>query len=232
MLKTQKATLYDTLKQPFFGTASLTVNINKYYTDVDGAIIAKATAPAALKNPIPIFMLGNFDRNGGYGIGQRTLSFQGAYLLMTYVHGVGQPFLWDSGLNTVQSEFVDGDIITVFTDSISAPTGFVFIQQTISYGGLSSVLENNFSNIMKVNKIALQVDNEDQLSQGWQIVRFDPLGLFQQEGFNIIQFRPTFYKLTDFIELALSFDLTPMIGINFLMTYTSDLIQVNFKVTK
>lgn len=230
----QKSVLYDQLKKPFSGSGNLNILVKKYYTDVDGAVIAIGAAPAALRKSIPVFLLGNFDRIGAYAIGEKTLNVDPSVLyLMTYVHGVNQPFLWNSGFNTVQNNFATGDLITVYTDSFDAPTGFVFIQQTVSYGSLSSILDNTSSNPnMVIDKVAVQVDNELQLNEGWQIVRFDSLGTFNQEPFNVIQFRPPFFKLTDFIELVLSFKFTPFVGINFLFQTTSNAMQINFKITK
>ncbi len=225
------------------GQGSLNVNITRYFTDVDGVILNKSSVaiPSTMKTAYPVFMLGNFDRVGGYNVGQKTLPINPNYVfLMTYVHGVNEPFLWSSGFNTVQTRFKKGDIICVFTDSLDAPSCFAFIVQTCEYGGLASIISNTQTQqtdgkigVMSVKNISYQVDNANQLAQVWQIVTLDNLGQFQQNPFNpIIAKNPYVYKLDDFLLLEFSFIFTQYIAINFLMNYESDTINVNFRINK
>src|SRR5712672_3291926 len=66
------------------------VNVKRFYTNVDGSLVAKAAVPAALKLKFPVFMLGDFDRQGGYRIGlQAVPPFPGAFYLLSFVNGAG-----------------------------------------------------------------------------------------------------------------------------------------------
>lgn len=218
--------------------AGLNINIARYYTDVDGAVIDKTAAPAALQVSLPVFLLGNFDRVGGYAVGQKTITWPGtAKFLCTYVHGYDPPFAWDSGFNTL-AEFLNfGDIVTVFTDSLDAPTGFAFIVQTVQYGALASIISNTQTvqddgqvGMMRVNGVSFQTDNASQVAEFWLIVRYDNLGLFVSEPFNPLQYKGPFHKLNDFIELDINFLLTQYKGISLLMLYDTNYMNVNFKI--
>ncbi len=236
-----KFRLLDELVKPLYETGSINMNIKRYYTDVDGALIAKAAAPAALQVKLPVYMLGNFDRVGAFNIGQKTVApVSSTKFLMTYVHGYEQPFLWNSGLNTLQSILRRGDIVTVFTDDLDAPSAFVYIVQTVDTGALASIISNTQTvqddgrtGIISVKNVSVQVDNDPQLNQIWQVMRFDNFGQFEQHPFNPAAVeRSPFYKLGDFVELRLQFLMTQYIGIYFYYLYESESLNINFRLNK
>jgi len=237
----KKFRLLDELVKPLYETGSINMNIKRYYTDVDGALIAKASAPAALQVKLPVYMLGNFDRVGAFNIGQKTVQpVVSSKFLMTYVHGYEQPFLWNTGLNTIQAILRRGDIVTVFTDDLDAPSAFVYIVQTVDTGALASIISNTQtiqddgkSGIISVKNVSLQVDNDNQLNQIWQVMKFDNFGNFDQHPFNPAAVeRSPFYKLGDFVELRLQFLMTQYIGIYFYYLYESESININFRLNK
>ncbi len=236
-----KLRLLDQLIKPLYTTGSINVNIKRYYTDVDGALIAKAAAPAALQVKLPVYMLGNFDRVGAFNIGQKiTPPVNGCFFLMTYVHGVEIPFLWNSGLNTIQQILRKGDIITVYTDDLNAPSAFAYIVQTVDYGSLASIVSNTQtiqddgkSGVISVKDVSYQVDNDNQVNVIWQIMRFDNFGQFEQHPFNPAAVeRSPFYKLGDFINLKLEFLMTQYVGIYFYFLYESETVNINFRLNK
>ncbi len=222
---------------------SLNLNIRRYFTDVDGDVLDKTNPaiPAAMLTAYPVFMLGNFDRTGGYNRGFQTVNFtKNVFFLMTYVQGVNEPFLWNSGFNTIQNRLNKGDIVCVFTDSLDAPSTFCFIVQSNDMGGLASIISNTQTQQedgtigrMQVDDVSYQVDNESQLQQIWQVLTIDNLGQFKQHPFNPNRVKnPYLYKLNDFLSLGLRFVLSQYISINFLMNIESDLININFKILK
>jgi len=234
------------------GIGSLNINVKRYYTDTAGIQLDKTSIliPASLKVSLPVFLLGNFDRIGAYNLGQKTLPniVRSAIFLMTYVHGYDQPFLWNTGSNTVAANFKKGDIITVFTDDLNNPSAFAWIVQTCDYGALASIISNTMTQqddgtigFMKVQQIKYQVNNDAnsdtartaQLGEVWQILTMDNLGQFKQHPYSpIINKDPYFKTSSDFLQLDFSFVLTQYIAINFMMQYTTDLIQVNFTIQK
>jgi len=233
------------------GVGSLNVNIKRYYSDVNGQQLDKTSGliPAGLKVSLPVFLLGNFDRIGGYNISLKTINLPStAKFLMTYVHGYDQPFLWNTGFNTVSKNFRKGDIILVFTDDLDNPSTFAYIVQTCDYGAIASIIANTMTQqddgtigFMRVQSIKYQVNNDlnsdvaknAQLNEVWQIVTFDNLGQFKQNPYSPIMNKDPYYKTaSDFLQLDLQFVLTQYNAINFLMQYATDLIQVNFTIQK
>jgi len=225
---------------PLYAQGSLNMNIKRFCTDANGSVINKNTLPAALKKNYPVYLLGNFDRIGGYNIGQKTVPQPvGSVFLMTYVNGYSNPFLFNTGFNDVISNFKVGDIITVYTDSFQNPLYYVFIVQTCDYGSLASIISNTQTQQQDgvigklfVKNIAYQVDVDDQLSQTWQMISLDNLGQFKQQPFIPIMYKQPLYKLSDFVELPVSFLMTQFTGINFLMNFASDSLNVNLRISK
>lgn len=235
-----KSALRDTLRRPVIGSNNLNINIARYYTDVDGVVIDKSAAPAALQIKLPVYLLGNFDRVGGFNIAQKALPTpSGAVFLMTYLHGYGEPFLWNSGLNTIAASLKFGDVVTVFTDSLDTPTGFVFMVQTVQYGALGSIISNTQTiqddgqvGLMHVRSVSMQASTDEQFSQAFSIVKYDNLGTFQSKNLNPGDYKGPLHKLNDFVEIPLSLTLTQYNGVNFYFVYACDYINFNFRIAR
>jgi len=215
---------------PLFKTKSINLQVKRFFTDVDGQIIDKGSVASNWQRDYPVYMLGDFDRVGGFNLSQSTLHQpNGIKFLMTYVHGLQQPFLYSSGFNTVQLNFKLGDVITIFTDSFDAPTGYVWIQQTALSGALSSIISNIEQHI-HVKNISLQVDSTDQLEFDWQEVNFMPSGIYQSSPLILAEFRQPNFKLTDYILIKKDFKLTRFKGFNFLFSFSSNYMNINFRI--
>lgn len=230
---------------PLYAQGSLNINIKRYFTDVDGLIVAKGTVPAALQKNYPVYLLGNFDRVGAYNIGQKTIPQPvGVPFLCTYVQGYNVPsFLFNPGFYndpaSVNQVLKFGDIVTVYTDNLNNPSNYIFIVQTCDYGSLASIISNTQTQQqdgvigrLNVKNIAYQVDNDNQLNQVWQMVSLDNLGQFKQMPLSPIIYKQPLYKLSDFITLPVSFLMSQFTAINFLMTFTSDSVNVNLRISK
>jgi len=219
---------------------SLNINVKRYVTDGNGAVISKNALPANLQKAFPVYLLGNFDRVGGYNIGQKTVPQpQGLPFVMTYVNGYSNTFLSQTGFTEVSNNFKIGDIISVFTDDLLNPSYYVFIVQTCDYGSLASIISNTQTQQqdgvigkMVVKNIAYQVDQDNQISETWQMVTLDNLGQFKQQPFLPIMYKQPLYRLSDFVELPVSFLMTQFTSINFLMQFASDSLTVNLRIAK
>jgi hypothetical protein len=225
---------------PLYAQGSLNINVKRFFTDANGAVVDKNTVPNALKVSYPVFLLGNFDRIGGYNIGQKTIRMPvGIPFLMSYVNGYSNPFLYNTGFNDVINNFKVGDIVTVFTDDLNNPNFYVFIVQTCDYGSIASVISNTQTQQqdgvigqLHVKNIAYQVDQENQISETWQMIAIDNLGQFKQNPFVPVMYKQPLYKLNDFILLPISFLMTQFTAINFLMQFESDNITINLRIAK
>src|SRR5689334_4319081 len=114
---------------------AMPVIVNRYFTDANGTVISKANAglvAAGMATDYPLFVLGEFDRQGGYKTGQSILSpinvpgTTSPVFLTSFVNG--SPFTSNnivtafSPFNTIQPILKPGDIVTVWVDNLSVPT--------------------------------------------------------------------------------------------------------------
>jgi len=136
-------------RPPLLQRHSVPITIRRYFTTVDGAIIDKALAPAALQVQYPFYNFGLFDYKGGYATGLKALPVTpGTEYLMTYIEGIGmtsQQITGFTGLNTIRTRIRVGDIVHVFTDSLQAPNYFIWIVQSSRNGSIGSILANTDS---------------------------------------------------------------------------------------
>ncbi len=238
---TGEINLLNSLTKSTFYTGSVNITIRKIYTDVDGSIIDKSVVPLAMQKRVPVYTLSNFDRTGGYNIGQKLLpAGNGLKFVATYAQGVNLPIALFNQFNEIQNYISPGDIVTVYTDDILAPNYFCFIIQAASQGGLCSIISNTQTiqddgriGKLIVQNINLNVDNEGQWQEDWRVVLIDNAAVPVSKVVNLTTVaRPPQYTLRDYITIPIRFDLTQYIGIYFYMSYESDLINFNLKIGK
>lgn len=221
---------------------SLPVTIKRIYTDVDGAVIAKSAAPAAMQVDWPVFMLGAYDRNGGYKIALNSKPpVAGAgYFLFSFVVGSSLPFPYATGLNTVNAQLQNGDLVQVWTDSIDVPNYFVFIVQNIraAVAGYGSILYDTINSERR--KFAASVDYysldangaayDPQFNEPLRFVSFNDMGTFRTDDVNPLSFKDSLQYQQGFIRIPMAFELTEKIGIVFYMKYNAETITMNFNI--
>jgi hypothetical protein len=222
---------------------TIPVLVKKLYTDVDGVVIAKNTIPVAMQKKVPAFLLGEFDRQGGYKIGAQATGLDaGLKYLMSFINGNGagiHSVVGFSGLATIGNYIATGDIVTVFCDSLINPGYFVWIIVQNNYASIASIIGNTESsqNDRRIGPIVItefhiQTDTESQLSQAikilhysnigtWRTNSIDPLGMYRtpmdvQEGLIRIPVKPLF--------------LDQYFGLAFNMLYECDEMHIDFKV--
>lgn len=219
------------------------IEIKKLYTDVDGVVIDKNTLPATLQKRVPVFLLGEFDRNGGYKIGVKALEPDlNLKYLQTFVDGNGaaiQSIIGFTGLSTIGNYIATGDIVSVWTDDKVNPSYFVWIVVKNTYASIASILGNMDSSQndrrigpLCITEILYHTDVETQLRNAlfflhysnigtWKQNSIDPLGMFRspfdvQEGLVRMPIEPLF--------------LDQYFGLVFNMDFDSDVIYFEFKI--
>lgn len=226
----------------------LSVDIKRFYTNVDGVLLDKAVVPAKFKVAMPVFLLGEFDRQGGYRQGLQACPPNGGLVYMTsFVNGVGfatHSIIGFTGLDQIKDQILPGDICHVFTDSLLLPSIFVWIVQQNSFVSLGSIL-SNFSSEQKdgrLGQIRLKdclfhatsngVAIVDQFSQDWFMVSTDNIGDTHENQIHpAVYISPETYQ-TGFVKMKLNFDFTQYLGINFYMAFATDLITINFNLNQ
>lgn len=226
----------------------ISVDIKRFYTDVDGVLLDKNAVPAKFKVSVPVFLLGEFDRQGGYRQGLQACPPPNSLAYMTsFVKGVGlttHSIIGFTGFNQIQDQILPGDIVHVYTDSLMLPSIFVWIVQQNTFASLGSLL-SNFSSEQKDGRLG-QIRLKDclfhatsngtavveQFNQDWFMVTTDNIGDTQEN-----QIHPAVYitpetRQTGFVKMKINFNFTQYLGVNFYMLFVTDLITINFNLNQ
>jgi hypothetical protein len=225
---------------------SIPIEVKKIYTDTLGAVIDKADAivPVAMQSYFPVFLLGEFDRIGGYAIGQKNKPVApGVKFIASFVNGATgfpQMIFGFSGANDIQNYIRVGDIVCVYTDDVQNPSVYVWLIVTNNYASIASILGNSKSTQndsrlgpLRVYEINYKTDLDAQLNEALHLTRYDNLGTYKDDQ---IQPKGMFRTPNDvqqnLVRMTVDFNIDQFLGINFYMVYDSDSITFDFKIKR
>lgn len=220
---------------------SLPITVARYYTDVDGAIIDKSAAPVAMQVDWPVYVLGAYDKNGGYKIARnmKPAVAGSGYFLFSFIVGQGLPFPYATGLNTINAVLQPGDVVQVWTDSVDTPSYFVYIVQNIraataGYGSILTATINArkpmFAESLDFYASASGAAYDLQFNEALRFISFNDAGTFRQDDIQPLAFKDSFQYQQGFIRIPLKFSITEQIGFAFYMKYGCDSITFNLNV--
>jgi hypothetical protein len=236
-MKPQTQELLKKLTTPEVKAATLSINVKRFFTDVDGVVIDKAAAPAALQVSYPVYMLGNFDFAGGFKQANNLVPpINGAFYVGTFIMGSGIPFHSFNVVNTINSRLLLGDIVHIFTDNVLAPNYFVYIVQSANTVSLAAVISNTESARTKIEVSSFNyfTDNLDQWNEAVTFITFDVLGQYTVDSIQPLQYRNPYTPANqgNFIEVLIGFPMTQFLCMAFYFAYETDVLKINFKITK
>lgn len=224
---------------------SLPVIVTRYFTDVNGTIIPKADAglvAAGMAVDYPIFLLGEFDREGGYKTGLMTLNAIPAVPYTSFVNGVTgtsnnviTPF---SPFNTIQGQLKPGDLCMVYTDNVITPTYFAWIVQTNNYAALSSILSNLKSIQMdrRLGPLFCYEINwyapESQWDRALHFIQSDNLGTWTDNQVQPYIFKTPFNVQQGFITVSCNFTVDQFMEIATMFEIATDQMSFNLNIEK
>lgn len=231
---------------------SLPVIVTRYFTDVNGTIIAKNDAglvAAGMATDYPLFLFGEFDREGGYRTGLSVLSpkqVPGSVITpriyTTFVNGVTgtsqnvvTPF---SPFNTIQGQLRQGDLCAVYTDNTSAPNYFAWIVQTNNYAALSSILTNlkSIQHDRRLGPLFCYEINwyavETQWDQALHFIQSDNLGTWTDNQIQPYIFKTPFNVQQGFITVGCNFTVDQFMEIGTMFEILTDQMSFNFNIEK
>lgn len=222
---------------------TIPVTVRKLYTDVDGVVIAKNTIPAAMQKKVPVFLLGDFDRQGGYRIGLQNIAPDANLkYLLTFVNGLCATFanvVGFSGISTIQQYLNPGDIVQVYTDSLQNPGYFVWIVIQNTYASIASIIGNTESiqNDRRIGPIFIHeinyiADNDEQLKESIQVVHYSNIGTWKANQIEPLGiYRTPFDVQTGLVRIVVKpFSLDQYLGLNLNMLYDTDKFSMDFKI--
>lgn len=213
----------------------LSLRINRYYTDTNGMEVNKAAVPASLQIAFPFYLLGEFDRAGGYKQGNAiTPPKNGSEYVGSFIIGEGAPFLGFNPFNTIGKKLLLGDLAHVFTDNVLLPTFYVFIVQSAQTVSLCSVLSNSKSGDKSlVKNFNYFTDNADQWYTELNFISFNVAGEYLKDFVSPFMFRfpETPDRQGQFITVEMTWELSQYVEIASYMEYATDSILLNFNLT-
>lgn len=234
--------LHAKLIDPLQKKTTLSLTVSKYYTDINGSVIAKndVRIPAALKTDFPIWLFGQFDRSGGYRIANQVApSRANTFFVCQYVNGIDLPPLFATGLNTIENYISNGDLVTIFTDNINAPSSYVYIVQSGGGNSIASVLQNSIRNesnlkVFNLNYVVSQSTGAFvlQFQKGITAVNIDSLGGYTYKSIDPTGFLQTNTQQPNFVKVPITFPINQYNLLTTYMDYTADIIQLSFQVYK
>lgn len=222
---------------------TIPVKVLRFFTDVDGRIVAKGAVPAALQTRYPVFLLGDFDRQGGYRIASQICPPDATIVyLQTFVHrynGIPTNIIGFSGFDEITNQLKTGDIVSVYTDSLSAPTYFVWIVVQNDYAAMGSIIGNSESvqNDRRIGQLFIDeinyfVTDETQYNEVLHYTVFDNIGTYRDNQIQPLLFKTPYVEQQNFITIETDFKLDQYLGINLYMLFANDSLTFNFKLSK
>jgi hypothetical protein len=220
---------------------TIPIKVKKLFTDINGQLLSKSAIPTAMQTRYPVYMLGEFDKSGGFRIGQKIVT-PSVYYLQSFVHGVGctpSQIIGFTGLDEITGKLQIGDIVTVYTDSLSAPTTFAWIIQTNDYAALGSIIGNSETsqNDLRIGTVYIYelnyfTDVEAQLNEPLHATRFDNIGTYSDNQIQPSLFKNPYVAQEDFLTIEVEFKLDQYLGLYVFMIHESDQISMNYKIKK
>lgn len=230
---------------------SMSLSAKRYFTDVNGTVLSKADAglvAAGMATAYPLFLLGEFDRQGGYKTGLATLQpvqvpgTTPPVIFTTFVNGatgtsnnVVTPL---SPFNTIQALLKQGDIVVVYTDNVQTPTYFCFMVVSNPYAAMSSIMANLVSSqadrrlgplwCYEINWYAPAAQWEKPLN----FITSDNLGTWRNNPVQPYIFDTIYNALPDFITVKTSFVLDQFMLIALMYDLATDNMTFNFNIQK
>lgn len=216
------------------------VTINRYYTDVNGTIIDKALVPGSLQVNYPVYLFGQFDRNGGFKRCLQTVSpIPGTFFYMTFVQGISSPFLSFTGANTIKGVIKNGDVVIVYTDDLENPNYFIWIvisSDTVSFASIVANTETTQQDgrigQLWVKEANYYVSTPGQFYEPIFFNGFDNIGNYKGDSIQPNMNLNPYVEQTGILTLTLDFKVDQYISMCFYMRYSCDQINLDFKVNK
>lgn len=219
---------------------TLPLLVRRYFTDTNGTVVAKGTVPVALQVRYPVFFLGDFDRQGSFRTGLKVVPpIAGTEFVQVFTNGNGAtPSDVIGGPNpfsTIQTVLNPGDIVMVYTDSLTAPNYYIWVAIQGTYNSMASVIGNTMSSQqdgrlgpLNVDYINLYIDNTTlQIYEPLHFTRLFNTGTFRDDSVNPSMFKTPFNRLRNLVTLSTTFEIDQYIGINFYMGFDVDTVQMD-----
>lgn len=228
-------------REPLLKYHTIPVIVKRFFTDVDGVIQDKNTITDNLKTDYPFFVFGDFDRQGGYNTGLKVMPTLAGQYMMTFVEGNGvtsQTITGFNGFNNVRSQIKVGDIVHVYTDSLTAPQYFIWIILSSVNGSIASMVGNSETHQrdgvlgkLYMDHFQYFTDNADaQWNKAINFVRSTNIASFSNNPVQPYIFKTPYTEQDGFIRIGCHFNLDQYQSIGTYFLFATEEIQFIFMI--
>ena len=212
---------------------SISVDVSKIYTDVNGTIINKATLPVAQQVRIPFFLFNELDRIGGLYNFEKTIPLRGWKFVRTWIQGHEQPPILFNGLMDYLTSMKGGDLVIMYADDLLNPTYYCFVIIAKAYGSYGTLVSNDdFSEVVPLFKTVNLTTSVAQMRENFYICKYDVFSNVHSDSFLPKDYRRPDWKDGDFIIIPLEFRPNKYVGFLHSLLYDTDTMQFNLLFTK
>lgn len=222
---------------------TIPIKVTRYFTDNQGTILDIANAGLVASGMVqnyPVFVLGEWDRQGGYRIGLNICpAVEPSKPLAIFANGVNgttnnyiTPF---SPFNNLQSRLNIGDIVHVFYESTG--TYFCWIVYSNPVAPTSAILANLSSTqddgrLMRLHAHAINFVCNNfrlQLNEAWNFYHVDNIGRFKTNQMPIAAFDSPMQVAPNVLKFEAMFDINQYVGIATYIIPTIDTMTFNIE---
>lgn len=206
---------------------TIPIKVTRYFTDANGTVLPIADAGLVASGMVqnyPVFVLGEWDRQGGYRIGLNiTPAVDPSKPLAIFANGVNgtthnyiTPF---SPANTLQQRLNIGDVVHVFYEA--SATYFCWIVYSNPVAPTSAILANlsssqNDGRLMKLKAHAINFVCSNfrlQLNEAWNCYHVDNIGRLKNNQIPNAAFDSPMQVAPNVLKFDIDFDINQYVGI-------------------
>lgn len=209
----------------------ITVNVNRYYTDMNGTILDKTTVPDNLKVKFPFYLFNAFDKQGAYKIGNTLLPpIPPTEYLYSFVAKRFFNYFDFNPLNDIRYKIKAGDIVHVYCDNQLTPSYLIWIVISSPFTSIASITENTLQILLEVFEILYTCDNVLNYNEALHLIEENEIGVYRDEQYLPLSFKGIDTVLQDFISIKLKIMMTRYIGIGTFIYFDTENMIFNFKI--
>lgn len=217
------------LKTPEKKNDSITFNVNRYYTDLNGNVLDKNTVPQALKTKFPFFMFGEQDFNGGFKAGNMANPPVNSVFFQKYIAGEGFDWFALQG-GDIWSKYQLGDMVLIYADSYPNMNFLIFVIVNTAQQSYGSILKDSFRGKLDLTEILYITDNKLQYNERISFVQLNDLSVPKIDYYQPFAALTPEQKQVEFISIPLSFKILPKIGLGSYIQFDTEFISFEFKI--
>jgi hypothetical protein len=209
--------------------SSISISVNRYFTDLNGNVLDKNLIPDSLKVKFPFYLFGKQDFDGGfYGANMANPTINSVYF-QRYISGEGFDWFALQG-GDIWTKYHVGDMVLVFADSYPDMSYLIFVVVSCDRQAYGSILKDQFRGALELTEILYILDNKNNYNERISFVQLNNLSVPKIDYYQpLAAFTPE-QKQVEFIKIPLHYKMNPLIGLGSYIQFETEFMNFEFKV--